>query len=311
MAVREISFPSANGRDTIIGWSYSPLGPPRAIVQIVHGFGEHSRRYWHMIGAFLDAGFVVYADDHIGHGKTGKDSGTLGDPHSIDYMTYVEDEHTLHDIAVDQYPDTPYFMFGHSWGSMIGRAYAVKYGSELAGLMLSGICSQLKGFDNQLNNPDFRAAMEADPYQPIGEWMGKLMTGVVDRYGPDANPSAWITKDCDVVQDYSEDPFVTGDVTLQLLWDMVQIYDYTGTIAWAESVPTNIPIYMIAGDQDPIGNYGEGLYHSANLLAETGHRVIARAYTGYRHEVFNEPEIRDEVEQGLVDFVNNVLENNL
>lgn len=309
MAVREISFPSKNGRDTVIAWSYSPLCKPRAIIQIVHGFAEHSRRYWHMIGAFVDAGFVVYADDHIGHGKTGKDSGTLGDPHSIDYMTYVEDEHTLHDIAVQQYPDMPYFLFGHSWGSMIGRAYAAKYGDELTGLMLAGICSQMKGFDNQLNNPAFRTAVEENPYQPIGEWMDKLMTGVVERFGPEASPSAWIAKDCSVVDDNLADPFNATDVTIQLLWDMVQIYAHTGDLAWAELVPIDLPVYMISGDQDPIGNYGEGLYHSANLLAETGHRnVMTRAYSGYRHEVFNELEIRDEVEQGLVDFVNGVLE---
>lgn len=88
MSIREISFPSANGRDTIKAWSYSPLGKPKAIVQLIHGYGEHSRRYLHMISKFNEAGFVVFADDHLGHGKTGYDGGTLGDPHSGGYMTY-------------------------------------------------------------------------------------------------------------------------------------------------------------------------------------------------------------------------------
>ena len=69
MSIREISFPSANGRDTIKAWSYSPLGKPKAIVQLIHGYGEHSRRYLHMISKFNEAGFVVFADDHLGHGK--------------------------------------------------------------------------------------------------------------------------------------------------------------------------------------------------------------------------------------------------
>lgn len=59
MSIREISFPSANGRDTIKAWSYSPLGKPKAIVQLIHGYGEHSRRYLHMISKFNEAGFVV------------------------------------------------------------------------------------------------------------------------------------------------------------------------------------------------------------------------------------------------------------
>ena len=102
MSIREISFPSANGRDTIKAWAYTPLGKPRAVIQLIHGFGEHSRRYLHMISKFQAAGFVVYADDHIGHGKTAYDSGTMGDPHSGGYMTYLTDEKALHDIAVTE-----------------------------------------------------------------------------------------------------------------------------------------------------------------------------------------------------------------
>ena len=145
MSIREINFPSANGRDTIKAWAYTPLGKPRAVIQLIHGFGEHSRRYLHMISKFQAAGFVVYADDHIGHGKTGFDGGTLGDPHSGGYMTYLRDEKYLHDIAHMAYPDLPFFVFGHSWGSMLGRAYAALYGDDIAGLMLCGLVSQFKG----------------------------------------------------------------------------------------------------------------------------------------------------------------------
>ena len=145
MSIREISFPSANGRDTIKAWSYSPLGEPKAVVQIMHGFGEHSRRYLHMISKFNEAGYVVFADDHLGHGKTGVDSGTLGDPHSGGYMTFLKDEKKLHDIAKASYPALPYFVFGHSWGSMLARGYAAHYGEDLAGLMLCGVCSLWPG----------------------------------------------------------------------------------------------------------------------------------------------------------------------
>ena len=95
MSIREISFPSANGRDTIKAWCYTPLQKPRAVIQLLHGFGEHSRRYLHRIDAFQEAGFVVYADDHIGHGKTAFDAGNLGDPgtRGLDgYLTYLQDE---------------------------------------------------------------------------------------------------------------------------------------------------------------------------------------------------------------------------
>ena len=59
MSIREISFPSANGRDTIKAWSYSPLGEPKGVIQLIHGYGEHSRRYLHMISKFNQAGYVI------------------------------------------------------------------------------------------------------------------------------------------------------------------------------------------------------------------------------------------------------------
>lgn len=307
MSIREINFPSANGRDTIKAWAYTPLGKPRAVIQLIHGFGEHSRRYLHMISKFQAAGFVVYADDHIGHGKTGFDGGTLGDPHSGGYMTYLRDEKYLHDIAHMAYPDLPFFVFGHSWGSMLGRAYAALYGDDLAGLMLCGLVSQFKGCEIEYNDPAIRAAVAADPYQPSGEWFGKVFLGMTDRIENPNGPADWIAVNPDIVADHAGDPFNTFDTTLELVWDLVELYHFIESPEWAEKVPSAVPVYLISGDQDPCGNYGEGLYHVANLLAESDNKVSVKAYSGYRHEIHNELELRDEVEEGLVDFVNETI----
>lgn len=187
MSIREINFPSANGRDTVKAWAYTPLCKPRGIIQLIHGYGEHSRRYLHMISKFQAAGFVVVADDHIGHGKTGYDAGTLGDPHSGGYMTYLKDEKSLHDIAVEAFPNIPYMVFGHSWGSMLARAYAAHYGEDITALMLCGLCSQWKGCEVEYENPAFKADYEADPNQPAGEWFDKVFSGMTDRV---ENPTA-------------------------------------------------------------------------------------------------------------------------
>lgn len=308
MSVHEISFPSANGRDTIKAWSYSPLGTPRGVIQLMHGYGEHSRRYLHMIGAFQQAGFVVFADDHLGHGKTGVDNGTLGDPHSGGYMTYLKDEKSLHDIAISEYPDIPYFVFGHSWGSMLARGYAAHYGNDLKGLLLCGLCSQWKGCEKEYEDPDFRAAVEADPYQPAGEWFDKVFCDMTSRIDNPVSSADWIANDPRVVADHAGDPFNTFNTTIELPWDFVQLYHFIESPEWAPMVPSGIPVYLISGDQDPCGNYGEGLYHVANLLAESGNKVYVKAYSGYRHEIHNELDLRDEVEAGLITFLDRILE---
>ncbi|MBC3899326.1 hypothetical protein GH811_06830 [Acetobacterium malicum] len=97
MAFEEISFRSFNEKDTIQAWIYKPIRKPRGIVQIVHGFGEHSRRYLHMILKLNEAGFVVAADDHVGHGKTATESGNWSDwRNQVKTKIYSGYRHEIH-----------------------------------------------------------------------------------------------------------------------------------------------------------------------------------------------------------------------
>ena len=112
--LHEISFKSFNERDEVQGWVYVPACEPKGIIQLIHGFGEHSRRYFHMIVAFMDAGFIVAADDHVGHGKTAVVNDTWGDWGDKGAHTMMEDEHILTGIVKEMYPGLPYFLFGHS-----------------------------------------------------------------------------------------------------------------------------------------------------------------------------------------------------
>lgn len=143
--LHEVSFPSYNKRDEVQGWIYVPAARPKGIVQIIHGFGEHSRRYLHMISKFMDAGFIVAADDHVGHGKTAMVSGVWGDWGDAGFHTMMEDEHTLKELVCEKYPNLPYFLFGHSMGSFIARDYAAKYGDELAGVTICGTTGSFRG----------------------------------------------------------------------------------------------------------------------------------------------------------------------
>ena len=54
--LHEVNFQSFNERDEVHAWIYVPAAKPKGIVQVIHGFGEHSSRYFHMIVKFMDAG---------------------------------------------------------------------------------------------------------------------------------------------------------------------------------------------------------------------------------------------------------------
>ncbi|MFZ2481654.1 MAG: alpha/beta fold hydrolase [Propioniciclava sp.] len=308
MALYEVEFPSANGRDTIFGWIYTPTLPPRGIVHVIHGLGEHSRRYLRLISAFLDAGFVVVAGDHAGHGKTAMTSGIWADAGDHADTVVVEDERTLHGLAKERFPELPAVVFGHSWGSMIARPLAAALGDDLAGLALGGIAAQMEGFEHQID----RAALAAEPDRegPAPDrYVGDLFTGFTTRYGEDAGPTDWIATDPGVVRDHSLDPFNNfgAPMSTRFLQGFADLYDTANADAWYAAVRPDLPVLILAGDADPVANFGEGAYHVGNKLVESGHGdVRVRVYPGYRHEVHNEPDIRDDVAHELIAFATRV-----
>ena len=304
MALIEIEFPSRNGRDIIHGWVYEPTVPARAVVQIVHGLGEHSRRYLRLITRLLDAGFVVAADDHAGHGKTATVSGVWADAGDAADEVVVADELTLMDAVAARHPGLPYVVYGHSWGSMIARGVAAAAPDRLAGLVLGGIAAGMDGLEQQID----RAALAAEPDQaaPADAYLAGMFDGFTDRYGPDAGPTSWVARDAEVVRDHGLDPLNNfgAPMSIRFLRGFVDLYDKVNAEEWYGRVPVGLPVLILAGDQDPVTGYGEGAYRVANRLVASGHPdVRTRVYTGFRHEVHNEPEIRDEVAEEIVSFV--------
>jgi lysophospholipase len=311
MALHEIEFASANGRDTVQGWLYRPPGTVRGIVQVVHGLGEHSRRYLHLTSTLLDAGFAVVADDHAGHGRTAVLQGTWADAGARADRVVVEDELTLQRHARDLLPDLPHVVFGHSWGSLIARGMATDPAARLDGLALGGIVAQMEGFESGIDRSALRALAEderaAEPAPP--EVVGQFFAGFLERFGEGAGPTAWVALDEDVVADHGRDPLNNFGAPLssRFLQGFADLYDTVSGDAFYAALPRDLPVLIVAGDQDPVANYGEGAYHVANRLHRSGHTdVRTRVFPGVRHEVHNEPPTRVEFEGELVDFVSRV-----
>lgn len=312
MTLQEISFTSANGRDTVSAWVYEPVVPATAVVQVVHGLGEHSRRYLHLVTTLLDAGFVVVAGDHAGHGRTAMQSGVWADAGDDAARVVVADELTLQAEARALLGDgsvgLPWVVYGHSWGSMIARAMATDPEARLGGLVLGGIAAQMHGMEQVLDRPALAtlATGERAAEPAPQELVGQLFDGFLDRYGSGAGPTAWVALDADVVADHARDPFNNfgAPLSARFLQGFVDLYDEVNGDDWYARVPADLPVLVLAGDQDPVTNYGEGAYHVANRLVRSGHPdVRTRVFTGVRHEVHNEPTTRAEAEREILDFV--------
>jgi len=140
--------------------------------------------------------------------------------------------------------------------------------------------------------------------------LGRLRGWMCERCGEVHIGNEWICAEPYVQTDHAEDPFdaFTKPTTNQSLYYFTQLMeDIVGT-KWAEKVPADLPVYNIAGDQDPVGEYGMGVYEVSNWLYQTGHQVKTKIYSGYRHEIHNYNAIKNEVEQGIIDFMNGIIE---
>ncbi len=298
MTTTTISRPGGVELHTCI---WEPAGTPKAIVQIAHGMAEHSGRYARFAQALTGAGYVVYASDHRGHGQTsppGAEHGYFADEDG--FGSVVADLHAVTERARADYPGLPVFLFGHSMGSFLARAYAAQYGAELAGLLLSGT----GGDPGALGKVGLRLA------RAQGRARGRRHTsGLMDRltfgqYNKDFAPARtkfdWLSRDPAEVDAYVADPMCGNVFTAgffdDLLTGLAQVNDPKTTAA----VPKELPIHLLSGSMDPVGAKTVGVEQVARAYRDAGVRsVTTQYYLGARHELLNETN-RDEVTADVI-----------
>ena len=249
---------------------------PRAVVHLLHGWGEHARRYDETARVLAAAGFAVYADDHRGHGQSGVRSGTLGDlgPRGGDGV--LDAVHEVSRRAAAEHPGLPLFVLGHSWGSMILQRYLRRWSHELAGALLTGTTYR-------------------DPSAPAERPSPNA------RFEPARTPYDWLTRDEAEVDRYIADPLCGFEIMGSV--PATPRDGRTGpTGAPAPPVAPGLPILVFNGADDPIGGDVGGRALAEHYRAIGVEDVTLHSYPGARHELFNELE-RDEVRRDVLDWL--------
>lgn len=310
--VATIGFLSYDGTSTIKGQVWKPVetrnrrqgSAPRGVVQIVHGMVEHVGRYDDFARFLVGRGFVVCAADHIGHGRSVADPSQLGCLPPDGKEVLVEDVHELRKTVSARYSrQTPYFLFGHSMGSFITRAYLARHGQGVRGAVLCGTGQQplllskagnaLARFLVHAKGPEYRSAL-----------LDSMGVGAYAKQVDHPRTSDdWLCTDPAVVDAYIADELcgamfsVGGYATLT---------DLTGEVAaasCAESVPKDLPVLFVAGAEDPVGACGKGVRAAAEQFRRAGVRSVeVKLYEGMRHEILNEPG-RAQVYTDVVDWI--------
>lgn len=288
--ILEKTFPSTNGTDTIhyTIWQ-SDTVPPKAVVQIVHGMCEYIARYDDFARYLNGLGFLVVGDDHLGHGRTAPTREDLGYFAPKDgYLYMIEDEFALTGIIKELFPGLPYFLLGHSMGSFIARGYLAKHREGLTGAIISGTSGPNPMSGMGVLVAKLIKAFKGERYR--SKLIDKLSFGAYnDRYPEKRTKYDWLTRDNAIVDAYAKDPYCTFLFTVSGSLDLMHLLRSISNEAWADAVNKDLPILLISGDMDPVGDYGKGVAKVRDLLKAAGVKDLQMTlYPQGRHEILNE-----------------------
>jgi alpha-beta hydrolase superfamily lysophospholipase len=278
----DFSFNSEDGLE-IAYYRWRAPGKAAAIVQIAHGMGEHSLRYAHVAEFLNQAGFHVYANDHRGHGRTAKGRESLGDFGNGGWNGLVADMVTLTSLARTREGRLPVILLGHSMGSFAAQQYVLDHSALIAGLVLSGSAAVDK--------------LAIDPSQDAD------LTAFNRAFEPARTQHDWLSRDPAAVDAYEADPLCGFGINKTAMQTMAAGASRLVDPAALAQIRKDLPIYIFAGDKDPINHGLEWLTPVAERYRAAGIADVSeKYYPEGRHEMLNETN-RDEVMRDLATWL--------
>ncbi len=279
----------SHGAGKIHACKWLPEGEPRAVVQIVHGIAEFVERYDAFANFLCSQGFAVVAEDHMGHGQSINGDGIQGYFHG-GWFTAIEDTMQLMGNTQKEYPDVPYILFGHSMGSFMARTILCKYPD--CGIRAAIICGT--GWQPAFALPGLIKVVEA-VCRKTGETnpSEKLQNLVFGSYNKKVEhprtPFDWLTRDAKIVDAYIAHPLCGFTASCGLLRDMMKGIHFVEQPVNLSAMRKDLPVFFIAGSDDPVGPYGKGVHTAANAFRKSGMQDVSiRIYPLMRHEILNE-----------------------
>jgi alpha-beta hydrolase superfamily lysophospholipase len=281
-----LSLTSRDGTE-VACYRWPATTKPIGILQIAHGMGEHARRYAHVAEYFNRAGFHVVANDHRGHGHTAKSKDGLGDFGAGGWDALVNDVAELTRRARADYPGLAVILLGHSMGSFAAQQYVLDHAALIAGLALSGSTA----FDK----------LAVDLEREVD------LTSINAAFEPARTPFDWLSRDPAAVGAYIADPLCGFGVNVAGTRSMAISMRRTADPQGLAKIRKTLPIYILAGDADPVNDKLRGLKPLAERYRAAGIAdVTEKYYADGRHEMFNETN-REEVMGDLLAWTRRVV----
>lgn len=293
MITNNFTFLSNDGKTAIHAVKWLPdSGEYKAILQITHGMVEYIERYEPFAQFLTSKGYMVVGHDHLGHGQSVEskaDWGFFKEGNPSD--TVVADIHKLRSLIQEENQDTPYFILGHSMGSFMLRKYLSLHSDNLRGAIImgtgfipgnvTGLAIGLTKFMSKIFGSKHRSKMISN--LAFGaDYKSFDMTG-------EHPENSWLTKDVDIVRKYYQTPECTYMFTVNGYQGLFEAVNYSCDEENAKLLPKKLPLFLVSGEQDPVGGLGKGVKDVYYLYQKAGCLDLTyKLYENDRHEILNE-----------------------
>lgn len=262
---------------------------PIGIVQIIHGMAEHSKRY-EMFAYFLNKnGYIVYADDHRGHGHSLTKEEVYGYIGRDGFQNIVKDEQLISEQIKKNYPQLPLYIFAHSFGSFIGQEYIILNSEKIDGIILSGSAKQ-NGLDVKMGRILATIQNIVLDNKKEAKLIDQLSFGIYNKKFKNQQPSSsWLTRDPKVLEHYKEDELSGFVSPINFYYELFHAFKLLYQKKRLEKIEKDLPLLIISGDMDPVGKYGaavQALYEQYKQIDLEN--VTLKLFEDARHELVNE-----------------------
>ena len=303
--MKNFSFVDRYGKE-IKYYKWSEVKNPKGIVQIVHGMTEYALRYDYFAKKLCENGYIVYAHDQRGHGETSpkdEEKGYIADDEGFDIL--VENVKELTDVAKKENSNLPIILFGHSMGSFVSQRYIELYGNGIDGVILSGTNGKPDRI-TKLGILISKIEMMLKGRKAKSKLMDKLSFGDFNsNFKPTRTDYDWLCSVNEEVDKYIESPVCGFICSTSFYYDLIRGLWKINKKENLNNIPKNLPIYIFAGDKDPVGKFGKGIVKLYDTYKSIGiYNLNYKLYSNGRHEMLNENN-KDEVIKDLLDWINN------
>ncbi|MBE6534385.1 MAG: alpha/beta hydrolase [Ruminococcaceae bacterium] len=288
---RSFSVLSSDGIHNLSGVVYLPDGDVKGLFHVVHGMTEHMARYDKFLTDMAHEGWISFGYDNLGHGKTANDDSELGYiAKRRGWDILAKDVKVYSDAVRKEFGngDMPYCLMGHSMGSFIVRLSAQNYvtPSRLivmgtggpnpaagAGLALIAVIKVFKG------DKHYSKLIDNVAFGSYNKRFGATNEG---------DSKLWLTNDENVRKNYYSDKYCTFKFSVSAMGDLIRLIKYSNSSKWYKGISSAMPILLVSGEDDPVGNYGKGIKTVESKLKKQGKDVSVKLYSKARHEILND-----------------------